>query len=90
MTDNYWLHGDGTIRPVFETVKNGVPEKGMIAWKTQLSASKIHEVASYIITLQGNTPAEPKEPQGELITANSSSPTNAAPAVEVPAVEVEM
>lgn len=74
LTDDYWLHGNGTIKPIFATVKHGVPEKGMIAWKTQLSASKIHEVASYITTLRGNTPAEPKEPQGELVSVQSPEP----------------
>ena len=66
-TDKYWIHGDGTIQPIFATIKHGVPEKGMIAWKNQLSASEIHEVASYITTLAGTTPSEPKEPQGVLI-----------------------
>jgi len=74
LTDKYWLHGDGTIRPIFATIKHGVPEKGMIAWKTQLSASKIHEVASYISTLRNNTPAEPKEPQGELVSLETPAP----------------
>lgn len=87
LTDNYWLHGDGTIKPVFTTVKHGVPEKGMIAWKTQLSASKIHEVASYIISLQGQPTAEPKEPQGKLITAVDN---DSAPSSDVEVVEVEM
>ncbi len=91
LTDNYWLHGDGTIKTVFTTVKHGVPEKGMIAWKTQLSASEIHEVSSYLITLQGKTPAEPKEPQGDLITATTSSiPTDATSVGDQPVVEVEM
>ncbi|MFK8057419.1 MAG: cbb3-type cytochrome c oxidase N-terminal domain-containing protein [Saprospiraceae bacterium] len=86
LTDNYWIHGDGTIKPVFTTVKNGVPEKGMIAWKTQLSASKIHEVASYIITLQGKTAAEPKEPQGDLVSGGEMT----IPDTQPDAVEVEM
>jgi cytochrome c oxidase cbb3-type subunit 3 len=74
LTDEYWIHGDGTIQPIFATVKHGVPEKGMIAWKTQLSASQIHEVSSFITTLRGNTPAEPKEPQGELVQMDSPEP----------------
>ncbi|NBW39228.1 MAG: cytochrome oxidase subunit III, partial [Cytophagia bacterium] len=31
LTDEYWLHG-GSIQNIFATIKNGVPEKGMIAW----------------------------------------------------------
>ena len=65
MTDNYWIHG-GDIKDVFKTVKYGVPEKGMIAWKAQLSASDMHKVSSYILTLQGTNPPNAKEPQGDL------------------------
>jgi cytochrome c oxidase cbb3-type subunit 3 len=64
LTDNYWLHGCG-IKNIFKTIKNGVPEKGMISWKTQLSPVQIQQVASYIITLHGTNPAGAKEPQGD-------------------------
>jgi cytochrome c oxidase cbb3-type subunit III len=66
LTDDYWLHG-GDIKDIFKTVKYGVPQKGMIAWQAQLSASQIQEVASYIVTLRGTNPANPKDPQGELV-----------------------
>lgn len=79
LTDDYWLHGN-SIQDIFKTVKYGVPEKGMISWKTQLSAVQMQEVASYILTLHGTTPANPKEPQGELITdaGGSSAPATDA------------
>lgn len=64
-TDKYWLHG-GDMPSIFKTIKYGVPEKGMISWETQLSPKKMQQVASYIYTLEGTTPANPKEPQGEL------------------------
>jgi cytochrome c oxidase cbb3-type subunit 3 len=68
LTDDYWLHG-GDIKSIFKTVKYGVPQKGMIAWQSQLSPSQIQEVASYITTLKGTNPPNGKEPQGELITS---------------------
>jgi cytochrome c oxidase cbb3-type subunit III len=64
LTDEYWIHG-GDIKSVFVTIKNGVPSKGMIAWKSQLSPGQIQEVSSYLLTLVGTTPANPKEPQGD-------------------------
>ncbi len=64
LTDNYWIHG-GDITAVFKTIKYGVPEKGMIAWNTQLRPVEMQKVASYIMTLVGTTPPNPKEPQGE-------------------------
>ena len=65
LTDEYWIHGGG-IKNIFSTIKYGVPEKGMIAWKTQLPPSDIHAVASYIVSLQGSNPPMAKEPQGEM------------------------
>lgn len=67
LTDDYWLHG-GTINDVFRTIKQGVPEKGMIAWKNDLRPRDMQEVASYIKTLSGTNPPNPKDPQGELFT----------------------
>ena len=67
MTDNYWIHG-GDIKSVFKTIKYGVPEKGMIAWKTQMNPASIHQVASYIMTLVGTNPPNPKAAQGVLVT----------------------
>jgi cytochrome c oxidase cbb3-type subunit III len=64
LTDVYWIHGGG-IKNVFKTIKYGVPEKGMIAWQTQLNPESMQKVASYILTLQGTKPANPKDPQGE-------------------------
>lgn len=65
LTDAYWIHG-GDVKDVFKTVKYGVPEKGMIAWKSQLSAADMHKVSSYILTLAGTDPPNAKEPQGDL------------------------
>ena len=65
LVDKYWVHGGG-IQNVFKTIKNGVPSKGMIAWKTQMPPSDIHKVASYVLSLQGTNPPNPKPPEGEL------------------------
>jgi len=66
MTDQYWIHG-GDIKDLYRTIRYGVPEKGMISWESQLSPGDMRDVASFILTnLQGTTPANPKEPQGEL------------------------
>lgn len=67
LTDDYWLHG-ADIKQIFKTIKYGVPQKGMIAWQAQLSPSQIQEVASYIVTLRGTNPPNPKDPQGEKIS----------------------
>lgn len=76
LTDAYWLHG-GTINDVFKTVKYGVPAKGMQSWKAQLSPTQIQNVSTYIMTMQGTNPANPKEPQGELFAPAASEDTAA-------------
>ena len=65
LTDEYWLHGGG-IKNIFSTIKYGVPEKGMISWSSQMRPADMQRVASYILTLQGTNPPNPKEPQGEI------------------------
>lgn len=70
LTDAYWLHG-GMIQDVFKVIKEGVVEKGMVPWQDQLSPEQIQQVASYILSLKGSSPANPKAPQGELVGADS-------------------
>lgn len=66
LTDPYWLHG-GSIGDVFKTVKYGVPAKGMKPWEKDLSPIQIQNVSTYILAMQGNTPPNPKEPQGDFV-----------------------
>ncbi len=78
LTDEFWLHGGG-IKNVFRTVKEGVPAKGMISWKNQLPAGDIRAVASYILTLKGTNPANPKAPQGEkYVETETEAPADTA------------
>ena len=72
LTDEYWIHG-GSVKDVFGTIKYGVPSKGMISWKDQLSPKDIQDVASFIIEMQGTTPADPKEAQGDLYKPEAAS-----------------
>jgi cytochrome c oxidase cbb3-type subunit 3 len=65
LTDEYWIHGGG-IKNVFRIVKEGVPVKGMIAWKTLLNPRQIQEVSSYVLKLQGTKPPAGKPPEGNI------------------------
>ncbi|RED46051.1 cbb3-type cytochrome c oxidase N-terminal domain-containing protein [Seonamhaeicola aphaedonensis] len=72
LTDDHWILGGG-IKNVFKTVSEGGRSgKGMIAWKTQLKPSQIAQVASYVLSLQGTTPANPKPPEGDVWVDNST------------------
>ncbi|MFT5823728.1 MAG: mono/diheme cytochrome c family protein [Crocinitomix sp.] len=66
LTDNYWLHGSD-LGSVFVTISEGVPEKGMAAWKTMIPANEIQAVASYILQLEPIAPPKGKDPQGDIV-----------------------
>jgi cytochrome c oxidase cbb3-type subunit 3 len=72
-TDEYWIHGGG-IKDLFKVIKYGVPDKGMIAWSAQLKPVDMQKVASYILTLKGTNPPNPKEPQGEIWKGDAAAP----------------
>lgn len=66
LTDDRWILGGG-IKNLFHTITNGGRDgKGMIAWKGTLKPKEIQKVASYIISLKGSNPKDPKAPDGEI------------------------
>ena len=74
LTDAYWIHGGG-IKDIFKTIKYGWPEKGMISWESQIAPMEMQQIASYIITLKGTKPANPKAPQGVIYVETASVDT---------------
>jgi cytochrome c oxidase cbb3-type subunit 3 len=62
LTDDYWIHGSAFKDNVL-TIYNGVPAKGMVTWKGVLKPDEILAVASYIYTLRGTKPPNPKPPE---------------------------
>ncbi|MEM7199002.1 MAG: cbb3-type cytochrome c oxidase N-terminal domain-containing protein [Planctomycetota bacterium] len=69
LTDEYWLHGS---RPeaIYQTVINGVPAKGMVAWGPVLGPARCQQAAAYVLTLRNTHVAGGKEPQGEAQPPN--------------------
>lgn len=66
LTDEYWILGGG-IKNVFNTISEGGRDgKGMVAWKQSLKPAEMAQVASYVLTLGGTTPANPKAAEGEI------------------------
>jgi len=78
--DEYWIHG-GDVKDVFRTIKYGA-NNGMISWKSQLKASEMQKVASYLLTFQGTNPPGAKDPQGELWVAPKTQETEEEADVE--------
>ncbi|MBP6100536.1 MAG: c-type cytochrome [Flavobacterium sp.] len=66
LTDPNWILGGG-IKNVFHTITNGGRDgKGMVAWKETLKPKEIQLVASYVLSLQGSNPKDPKAPDGDV------------------------
>jgi cytochrome c oxidase cbb3-type subunit III len=74
LTDDFWIHGGG-IKNIFKTIKYGVPAKGMITWQTQLNPKQMQSVASYVMSLHGTNPPNPKPPQGNRYVESDSAKT---------------
>ena len=81
LTDDNWILGGG-IKNVFHTLVNGGRDgKGMISWKATLKPKQMQEVASYVLSLKGSNPVNPKAPDGEIWIDPSAAKTVAtAPA----------
>jgi cytochrome c oxidase cbb3-type subunit 3 len=66
LTDEHWILGGG-IKNIFKTIsEGGRAGKGMISWKNDLKPAEMAQVASYILTFQGTTPANPKAAEGDI------------------------
>lgn len=73
LTDDYWIHGPRPI-DILTTITNGVPDKGMLTWGPVLGPEKVAQVAAYVYSLHGKTPAKPKEPQGTKYEYDANGP----------------
>ena len=66
LTDEQWILGGG-IKNIFHTLVNGGRDgKGMISWKATLKPKEMQKVASYVLSLRGTNPVDPKTPEGEV------------------------
>ncbi len=88
LTDDYWIYG-GSIKNIFNTIKYGT-SKGMRSWKDDLSAKQMAQVASYVKSLKGTKPANPKEPQGELYKEEAAPVAPTADSISVDNKKVVM
>jgi len=68
LTDDHWLHG-GSVEQIFQTVAKGWPAKGMPPWGRALRPEELSALVSYIRSLQGSNPPNPRAPEGEVFAA---------------------
>ncbi len=65
LCDDYWIHGSNYVDNL-HTIINGVPAKGMLTWRGVLKPAQIQAVGSYIFTLRGTHPVNPKPPENTV------------------------
>jgi cytochrome c oxidase cbb3-type subunit 3 len=68
LTDTAWIHGQGRLMDIYQTVADGVSSKGMPAWQRQLSPTELRQVVAFVGSLRGqNVPG--KAPEGQTVDA---------------------
>jgi len=72
LCDDYWIHGSNYVDNV-KTIINGVPAKGMLAWRGVLNPDQIKAVSSYIYTLRGTNPKNPKPAENTVVAPTGPS-----------------
>jgi cytochrome c oxidase cbb3-type subunit 3 len=78
LTDDQWILGGG-IKNVFHTLMNGGRDgKGMISWKGTLKPKEMQKVASYVLSLHGSNPKDPKPSEGEVWVDEAAAKSNPA------------
>lgn len=66
LTDPYWLHG-AKMTEIFNTISNGVADKGMPPWGGVLKTEETKALTVYVRSIVGTTPPTPKAPQGVIV-----------------------
>ena len=66
LTDDRWIHG-GNVEQVFQTIVKGWPAKGMPPWGRALKPEEIAALVSYVRSIQGSNPANPKPAEGDPV-----------------------
>jgi cytochrome c oxidase cbb3-type subunit 3 len=59
---------------VYRTVREGVPEKGMVAWERQLRPAELLAVSAHVGSLLGSDPPNAKAPQGDQVSRQQPGP----------------
>ncbi len=70
LTDMQWIHGQGRLMDIYQTVSDGVSSKGMPAWQRQLSPTELRQVVAFVGSIRGQNLAG-KAPEGQVVDASA-------------------
>jgi cytochrome c oxidase cbb3-type subunit III len=74
LTDEYWIHGDGSFMSVYHAVRDGSVTKGMPAWGRTLNPLDLRLVSAYVGSLRG-AKLPGKSPEGRRVEVAKDSDT---------------
>jgi cytochrome c oxidase cbb3-type subunit III len=66
LTDDFQIHGVSQV-DLYQTIRDGVPAKGMLAWGEILSYDDLLAVTAHVVTLRGTNAPDGKPPEGQRI-----------------------
>lgn len=75
LTDDYWLHG-GDIKSIFKIIRYGF--NAMPQWQNAYSNKQIAQLTSFVKSLKGTNPSNPKAQQGELYKEEAKPATDSS------------
>lgn len=61
LTNDFWMHGN-SLDSIVASIKHGYPEKGMLPYgnNTPIPDEKVLQIASFVLSLHGTNPPNPK------------------------------
>lgn len=65
LTDEFWVHGNGSRMDLVKLIRQGIPEKGMPPWESVLKKNEVYALSALILAKKGSNPAGAKPAQGE-------------------------
>jgi cytochrome c oxidase cbb3-type subunit 3 len=69
LTDEFWIHGDGTLVSIMDVVDQGVLAKGMPAWGRQLKPDELKKLVAFVGTVRNTHEAGGKKAEGQRVGA---------------------
>lgn len=52
LADGEWIHSDGSISSIAESIRKGIPERGMPPWEGQIPHEQIMNLSAYVYSME--------------------------------------
>lgn len=65
LTDLHFIHENGSAISIYQIIADGVPAKGMPAWKDLVSSDELVDITHFVYQLKGTFAPGGRPPQGD-------------------------